>query len=78
MPLLTLVTRHLLRRLRAGVQTSEKTADEQSKMTSFLNDEIKDCASHYYEEVRDREDVVAKLAASTEKMKQMELTMEVS
>ena len=101
MPLLTIATRYLSRRLRAGVQASEKmkvfdflqqelreqekskaehakTADEQTKQISFLNDEIKDCASHYYEEVREREDAVAKLAASTEKVREMELTIEVS
>lgn len=55
-----------------------ETAAKQAKDIAFLHDEIDDCASHYYEEVREHKDDSAKLAASAERVKEMEQAVEVS
>lgn len=51
---------------------------EMEEGIDFLNDEMDDCASHYYEKKREHDDVAAKLAASEERVEEMEQAVKVS
>ena len=48
------------------------------KGIEFLNDEVEDCAKHFFEKVREYDDVAAKLAVSEERLEEVEKALEVS
>ena len=48
------------------------------KGIEFLNDEVEDCAKHFFEKECEHDDIAAKLATSEGRMKEVEQMLEIS